>query len=277
MTHSSDTGPGRVRWRAAARLGAVLAMLFALSAPVLAQEAAEIEFWKSVQNSKNPAELQAYIQAFPNGKFVPLARLRIGELTGKPPVPPAPAANVEHPPPAPATTAGQQPPAAPPEAPPPSTAARQAAPSGPSHASLAAAIRRGDMGAVKAALARGVDVNRPDETGIPPIGLAALLGKPAMIAYLAANGADPNRNDRYGFTPLMNAAVRGHAEAVRILLALGADPTLHGANGNDALGVAHPFGRADRHYEGKLAVIKLLESAIAVRLGHGVPPERAAR
>jgi len=41
---------------------------------------AEITFWESVRNSKNPAELQAYLQTFPNGVFAPLARARIAAL-----------------------------------------------------------------------------------------------------------------------------------------------------------------------------------------------------
>ena len=56
-----------------------------------AQNAAEIAFWNSVKDSKNPAELQAYISAFPNGLFAQLARLRLegarlpaGAIVGKP-------------------------------------------------------------------------------------------------------------------------------------------------------------------------------------------------
>jgi peptidoglycan hydrolase-like protein with peptidoglycan-binding domain len=53
-------------------------------APTLAQAPtqAEITFWTSIQNSKNAAEYEAYLQAFPNGTFAPLARLRVQQLGG---------------------------------------------------------------------------------------------------------------------------------------------------------------------------------------------------
>jgi hypothetical protein len=38
---------------------------------------ADLAFWQSIQNSTNPAEYQAYLQAFPNGKFAALARIRV--------------------------------------------------------------------------------------------------------------------------------------------------------------------------------------------------------
>jgi len=42
--------------------------------------AAEIAFWQSVENSNNPAELEAYLKAYPDGRFAPLARVRIERL-----------------------------------------------------------------------------------------------------------------------------------------------------------------------------------------------------
>lgn len=52
--------------------------LLALSAaPALSQsDSAEVTFWQSVQDTKDPAELEAY----PEGKFVPLARIRLKKL-----------------------------------------------------------------------------------------------------------------------------------------------------------------------------------------------------
>lgn len=41
---------------------------------------AEITFWESVRNSQNPAELQAYLDQYPNGVFAPLARARLQTL-----------------------------------------------------------------------------------------------------------------------------------------------------------------------------------------------------
>ena len=37
---------------------------------------ADIVFWQSIQNSADPAEYDAYLQTFPDGKFAALARIR---------------------------------------------------------------------------------------------------------------------------------------------------------------------------------------------------------
>ena len=42
--------------------------------------AVEIEFWKSIKDSDDPDMFQAYLDEYPNGKFVPLARLKIKKL-----------------------------------------------------------------------------------------------------------------------------------------------------------------------------------------------------
>lgn len=44
------------------------------------QNTAEIAFWTSVKDTKNPAEMRAYLAAFPNGLFTQLARLRLEEM-----------------------------------------------------------------------------------------------------------------------------------------------------------------------------------------------------
>jgi len=40
----------------------------------------ELEFWKSIKDSDDPDMFQAYLDEYPNGKFVPLARLKIKKL-----------------------------------------------------------------------------------------------------------------------------------------------------------------------------------------------------
>ena len=57
-----------------------IAFVATAATPVLADNSADITFWQTIQNSKNPAEYEAYLQAFPNGTFVPVAKLRIQEL-----------------------------------------------------------------------------------------------------------------------------------------------------------------------------------------------------
>lgn len=42
----------------------------------------EIAFWNSIADSSNPADYEAYLEAFPEGAFAPLARARIDSLRG---------------------------------------------------------------------------------------------------------------------------------------------------------------------------------------------------
>jgi hypothetical protein len=56
--------------------GIALALLAATAAPAQETDAADLAFWQSIQNSTNPAEYRAYLEAFPNGKFAALARIR---------------------------------------------------------------------------------------------------------------------------------------------------------------------------------------------------------
>jgi hypothetical protein len=44
---------------------------------------AEITFWNSVKDSRNPAEIAAYLDKFPNGTFAPLAKIRLESLRPK--------------------------------------------------------------------------------------------------------------------------------------------------------------------------------------------------
>ena len=76
-----------------------------LATGALAQTPGEISFWESVRNSKDPEELRAYLKAFPNGMFAPIARARLAALEKPAAVPPAPR-------PAAPPAAAPQPPAA---------------------------------------------------------------------------------------------------------------------------------------------------------------------
>lgn len=40
----------------------------------------ELTFWESVRDSKDAAEIEAYLKTYPNGKFAPLARIRLKKL-----------------------------------------------------------------------------------------------------------------------------------------------------------------------------------------------------
>jgi len=71
-----------------------------------AEASMDLAFWDAIKQSGNPSDYRAYLQAFPNGRFVPLARLRSGAAEAAPPRP-APAevaaAPVPRPAPAPAS------------------------------------------------------------------------------------------------------------------------------------------------------------------------------
>jgi peptidoglycan hydrolase-like protein with peptidoglycan-binding domain len=63
--------------------------------------AAEVAFWNSVRDTRNPAEIKAYLDKFPNGTFAALARIRLQELERRPAPAPSPQAAPASPPPAP--------------------------------------------------------------------------------------------------------------------------------------------------------------------------------
>ncbi|MCW1987492.1 UNVERIFIED_ORG: hypothetical protein M2348_003242 [Sphingomonas sp. R1F5B] len=96
---------GRLVLRVAAMGALVLGALPLGTAAALAQDAAvsdktlELEFWRSVSTSTDPAMYDAYLQQFPNGTFAPLAKVKAAALrrgatsspAAAPPPPPAPA------------------------------------------------------------------------------------------------------------------------------------------------------------------------------------------
>lgn len=65
-----------------------LVLVATWAAPCLAQTPAaspvEISFWESVKDSKDPAELQAYLDKYPNGAFSALAKIRLDRLKKAP-------------------------------------------------------------------------------------------------------------------------------------------------------------------------------------------------
>jgi hypothetical protein len=71
-------------FKALVRASFIGALLFfgAFAAQAANTDPADVAFWQSVQSSRNPAEYQAYVQAFPHGVFVEVAKTRIRELSG---------------------------------------------------------------------------------------------------------------------------------------------------------------------------------------------------
>lgn len=66
--------------RVAAGLCFAVAALSYGSAARAQTDAGEIEFWRTVRDTASPAELEAYLAAYPEGRFVALARIRLRAL-----------------------------------------------------------------------------------------------------------------------------------------------------------------------------------------------------
>jgi len=70
------------------------ALALLLASPARAQDPADLAMWQSIAHSTNPDEYRAYLETFPNGRFVGLARLRAARagLTAPSAAAPPPAA-----------------------------------------------------------------------------------------------------------------------------------------------------------------------------------------
>ncbi|MBI3949447.1 MAG: TonB family protein [Acidobacteria bacterium] len=104
------------------------------------------------------------------------------------------------------------------------------------------AAERGDTDAVRALLAKGVNVNARDEMGMTALMYAARSGQSEMVKVLLIAGIDVDAKDDDGMTALMYAAQAGSAEVVKILLAAGANPDVEDNTGMTALLKAQTLG-----------------------------------
>ncbi len=96
---------------------------------------------------------------------------------------------------------------------------------------LHAAVRSGDVEAVRGELNGGADIDAADNWGRTPLIVALQQGKAAVVELLLARGANVAATDAWGRTPLLVAAQLKNAPAVRQLLARKSDP--NAANKND--------------------------------------------
>lgn len=103
---------------------------------------------------------------------------------------------------------------------------------------LLAAVRTGDSEAVRAQVARGVDVDGADRWGKTALHRASESGRVEMVELLISLGADVGRADKYGDRPLLDAVWKRHLAVVEALLAAGADVNAAGQYGYSALHVA---------------------------------------
>ena len=114
-----------------------------------------------------------------------------------------------------------------------------------SHAAVtnvATAARVADLGAVRAQLAAGADVNLPQSDGTTALLWATYHASPEMISVLLKAGADPNVANQFGVTPLLQASRYGDAATIRTLLAAGATPSRAERDGETPLMAAARTG-----------------------------------
>ncbi len=125
---------------------------------------------------------------------------------------------------------------------------------------LVEAVRNGDGAAVRALLARRVDVNRPDVDGSTPLLYAVLTGQRNIVDALLRAGAAVNAANRYGVAPLALAAENGDATLIERLLAAGASAKSTSRGGESVL---------------MLASRNESPEAVRVLLAHGADPNLA--
>ena len=126
----------------------------------------------------------------------------------------------------------------------------------------------GDVGAVKALVNKGVDVNYRGAHGNTPLGYSAYSGHEGIVRLLLDAGADPNIPAFDGWSPLALAVYECHPRLVELLLENRADPHfIHGESGENLLHVA-----VAKSEQGANAT-----QCVALLLGAGVDPNGTTR
>lgn len=114
------------------------------------------------------------------------------------------------------------------------------------------AIERGDLAAVRAALAAGASPDAYTDSGRPALLAAVLADRQPVAGELLARGARADARDRDGMTALMRAAEQGRVEMMRLLLA---------QKGEAGLDEADPEGRTALMLaagQGQVAAVRML-------------------
>jgi ankyrin repeat protein len=119
---------------------------------------------------------------------------------------------------------------------------------------LVTAAKDGDLRAVRALLAKRVNVNDTARDGSTALLWAVYHSDAEMTKALLAAGARADSANKYGVTPLIQAARTGDAPLIDALLKAGAKATLAHPDGETALMAAARTGRVD-------AVRLLIEAA----------------
>lgn len=107
---------------------------------------------------------------------------------------------------------------------------------------LMIAAYKGNAAAVKALIAKEVEVN---QTGWTALHYAATVGNNEIVKILLEESAYIDAESPDGTTPLMMAARNGHILTVKLLLDEGADATLKNSAGMNAIDIARKAGHQD--------------------------------
>jgi ankyrin repeat protein len=110
---------------------------------------------------------------------------------------------------------------------------------------VADAVQRGDLTAVRALLAKKLDVNAPQADGATALHWAVYKQDLAAVDLLLRAGATPTAANGFGATPLSLAAEGGNAAIVQRLLEAGADPNERRRGSDTALMMAVRTGSLD--------------------------------
>jgi uncharacterized protein len=94
----------------------------------------------------------------------------------------------------------------------------------PVKSEIADAAMRGDVAAVRALLAKKVNVNAPQNDGATALHWAVQRGNVELVNLLVRSGANVKAATREGVTPLWMASLNGDAAALGALIEAGADP-----------------------------------------------------
>jgi len=111
--------------------------------------------------------------------------------------------------------------------------------------SLVTAARNDDLTAVRAQIAKRVNVNEPARDGSTALLWAVYNGNQDMTRTLVAAGAPVNAPNHYGITPLLQASRTGDAALIGILLKAGADVAAAHPDGETPLMAASRTGHMD--------------------------------
>lgn len=151
--------------------------------PKNSAEQFELAFWESVKDSKQVGDYEAYLKAYPQGRFAALAQARIAHLRAAAPPAGAPPST------APAAPVAKETPAAPAKTPP----AKAAPAPAPAPAAAAPASAAASSPAPARAVAAGTDIK--DCPACP-----TLVAIPAASFTMGSNTSDPSEKPAHAVT-----------------------------------------------------------------------------